>query len=286
MDLRLRGSSGDQQQAVAGRKRWWLGGGLVVALGVGWLLSELMHGQSSASPSRIEVDRQVSDLLNRREQGPLSAVDERRLLERLLALGRLPESIVLVEDQLAAQPKAWRWRLLLSQLELRNGNSRGAEVHLQQLSRLHPTNPDVLQALALLRLQQGRPQLAINTVQTALKTTEPSKRVPLGLLLADLQRQSGSGAAAVTTYQQLIKDAPDDARPLMAKALLMQEQGQRDQALALLESARQKQVAVNADTQAIDALAARWGLVTNRAKTSIAVESPSLKEQASEIPNP
>ena len=104
MHLRLRGSSGDQQQAVAGRKRWWLGGGLVVALGVGWLLSELMHGQSSASPSRIEVDRQVSDLLNRREQGPLSAVDERRLLERLLALGRLPESIVLVEDQLAAQP--------------------------------------------------------------------------------------------------------------------------------------------------------------------------------------
>ena len=72
----------------------------------------------------------------------------------------------------------------------------------------------------------------------------------------------------------------------MAKALLMQEQGQRDQALALLESARQKQVAVNADTQAIDALAARWGLVTNRAKTSTAVESPSLKEQASEIPNP
>ena len=285
MHLRLRRSSGDQQQAVAGRKRWWLGGGLVVALGVGWLLSELMHGQSSASPSRVEVDRQVSALLTRREQGPLNAVDERRLLERLLALGRLPESIVLVEDQLAAQPKAWRWRLLLSQLELRNGNSRGAEVHLQQLSRLHPTNPDVLQALALLRLQQGRPQVAISVVKTALKTTDPSQRVPLGLLLADLQRQSGSGAAALTTYQLLIKDAPGDARPFMAQALLMQEQGNRDQALALLESARQKQVAINSDTQAIDALAARWGLVSNRAKTSPAGET-SLKEQESELPNP
>ena len=285
MHLRLRGSSGDQQQAVAGRKRWWLGGGLVVALGVGWLLSELMHGQSSASPSRVEVDRQVSDLLNRREQGPLSAVDERRLLERLLALGRLPESIVLVEDQLAAQPKAWRWRLLLSQLELRNGNSRGAEVHLRQLSRLHPTNPDVLQALALLRLQQGRPQLAINTVQTALKRPNPASECPWDCCwrIFNVKR---FGCRRVTTYQELIKDAPDDARPLMAKALLMQEQGQRDQALALLESARQKQVAVNADTQAIDALAACWGLVTNRAKTSTAVESPSLKEQASEIPNP
>lgn len=285
MPLRLRWSSGGQQQAVAGRKRWWLGGGLVVALGVGWLLSELMHGQSNASPSRVEVDRQVSALLSRREQGPLSAIDERRLLERLLALGRLPESIVLVEDQLTAQPKAWRWRLLLSQLELRNGNSSRAEVHLQQLNRLHPSDPDVLQALALLRLQQGRPQEAINAVQAALKTSGPSTRVPLGLLLADLQRQSGSGAAALTTYQQLSKDAPGDARPLMAQALLMQEQGKRDQALALLESARQKQVAINADTQALDALAARWGLVSNRIKTNPDT-GDTIKEQASEPPNP
>ena len=71
----------------------------------------------------------------------------------------------------------------------------------------------------------------------------------------------------------------------MAKALLMQERGNGSSPGSARVS-RQKQVAVNADTQAIDALAACWGLVTNRAKTSTAVESPSLKEQASEIPNP
>ena len=37
---------------------------MVAALGVGWLLSELVHGQTSASPSRIEVDRQVRELLD------------------------------------------------------------------------------------------------------------------------------------------------------------------------------------------------------------------------------
>ncbi|MGC6481943.1 MAG: tetratricopeptide repeat protein [Synechococcus sp.] len=258
---------------------------MVVALGVGWLLNELIHGQSSASPSRVEVDRQVSALLNQREQGPLSAVDERRLLERLLALGRLQESIVLVEDQLAAQPKAWRWRLLLSQLELRNGNSARAEAQLQHLAQLQPANPDVLEALALLRIQQGRSQEAISTVQTALSNTKaPSKRVPLGLLLADLQRQSGSADAALSTYEQLINDAPDDVRPSMAKALLLQEQGQLDQALALLASARTKQVAINADTEVLDALATRWGLISQGVITGPETVDP-LKEKESVRPS-
>lgn len=254
-----------------------------MALGVGWLLSELMHGQNNPSPSRIEVDRQVRELLTRRAKQPLSAVDERRLLERLLALGRLPESIVLVQEQVKAQPKAWQWRLLLSQLELRNGNPAGADSQLQLLTRLQPTNVEVLQAQALLRMEQGRPQDAINSLQMALTASPPSHRVAIGLLLADLQRQSGAGAAALSTYQQLSKEAPQDARPLMAQALLMQEQGKQDQARLLLETARQRQLASSADTKALDALAARWGLVSNQTS---APPVQSTTEQAPETPNP
>lgn len=267
MPPRLIGPGGERTKSVAGQKRWWLGGGLLVALGVGWLLSELMNGQSTPSPSRIEVDRQVSALLSRREQEPLSSADERRLIERLLALGRLPETIVLVEEQLAAQPKAWRWRLLLSQLQLRNGNPKAAETQLLILMRLQPNELEVLQTLALLRLQQGRHLEAVKSVQSALSASPTPERMPIGLLLADLQRQSGSPSAALSTYQQLSKEAPQDARPLLAEAVLRQEQGERKRALALLETARQRQMATKTDTQALDALAARWGLVTNRARS-------------------
>ena len=273
------------QAAVAGRKRWWLGVGMVAALGVGWLLSELVHGQTSASPSRIEVDRQVRELLGRRNKQPLSPVDERRLLERLLALGRLPESIVLVEEQVEARPKDWRWRLLLSQLELRNGNTKQAEIQLQKLIQLQPTNVEVLQAQALLRLQQGRPQEAIATVQEALANDNLTNRVTTGLLLADLQRQSGASNAALSTYKKLSKDNPKDARPFMAQALLMQEQGKREEALQLLATARKRQLAANTETQAIDALAARWGVVTNQTSPpSATAATETLKE--SELPTP
>ena len=273
------------QAAVAGRKRWWLGVGMVAALGVGWLLSELVHGQTSASPSRIEVDRQVHELLGRRNKQPLSPVDERRLLERLLALGRLPESIVLVEEQVEARPKDWRWRLLLSQLELRNGNTKQAEIQLQKLIQLQPTNVEVLQAQALLRLQQGRPQEAIATVQEALANDNLTNRVTTGLLLADLQRQSGASNAALSTYKKLSKDNPKDARPFMAQALLMKEQGKHGEARQLLATARLRQSAANAETQAIDALAARWGVVTNQTSSpSATAATEPLKESG--IPNP
>jgi len=270
---------------VAGQNRWWLGGGLVVALGLGWLLSAVIHDhQATASPSRLEVDRQVKELLQKRTQQPLSPADERRLVERLLALGRLPESIVLVEEQVKAHPKQWRWRLLLSQLHLRNGNSTAAEAQMPLLMRLHPHQVDVLQTLAQVRLEQGRTKEAVATVQKALASAPAEQRVEIGLLLADLQRQSGQTAEAISTYSQLSTQAPADARPVMAQALLMQEAGKKQEAKQLLNVARQRQVTANLDPVAIDALAARWGLSTSRnAKTEPA---PSPTEPSPTEPDP
>jgi tetratricopeptide (TPR) repeat protein len=276
---------------VAGQNRWWLGGGLVVALGLGWLLSAVIHDhQATASPSRLEVDRQVKELLEKRTKQPLSPADERRLMERLLALGRLPESIVLVEEQVKANPKLWRWRLLLAQLHLRNENSSAAEAQIQSLKRLHPHQVDVLQTLAQLRLEQGRTKDAIAEVQTSLNAAPADQRVMVGLLLADLQRQSGQPAAALSTYTQLNTQAPLDARPVMAKALLLKEQGQQQEAKQLLTIARQRQISANQDPQAIDALAARWGLSTSRTaktETKPPVTAPSQEtELSSERPTP
>ena len=262
-----------------------------MALGLGWLLSAVIHDhQATASPSRLEVDRQVKELLEKRTKQPLSPADERRLMERLLALGRLPESIVLVEEQVKANPKLWRWRLLLAQLHLRNENSSAAEAQIQSLKRLHPHHVDVLQTLAQLRLEQGRTKDAIAEVQTALNAAPADQRVMVGLLLADLQRQSGQPAAALSTYTQLNTQAPLDARPVMAQALLLKEQGQQQEAKQLLTIARQRQISANQDPQAIDALAARWGLSTSRTaktETKPPVTAPSQgTEPLSERPTP
>lgn len=246
---------------MAGQNRWWLGGGLVLALGLGWLLSAVIHDhQATASPSRLEVDLQVKDLLQKRSEKPLDPADERRLIERLLALGRLPESIVLVEERVEANPKLWRWRLLLTQLHLRNGNNPAAEAQIQRLMHLNPHQGDVLQTFAQLRWQQGRGEEAVATLQTALASAPANQQVVIGLLLADLQRQSGQTDAALSTYDRLNTQAPGDARPVLAQALLLQEQGQHDEAKQLLSIARQRQVAANVEPKAIDALATRWGL--------------------------
>ena len=260
----------------------------MVAIGLGWLLSEVIndHHQQVLEPSRVEVDRQVQELLKKRTQQPLSPADERRLMERLLALGRLPESIVLVQDQIKAHPKVWRWRLLLTQLHLRNGNNSAADAQIQLLTRLHPHQDDVLQTLAQLRLAQGRIEDAKTHLQTAFNASPANKRMNIGLLLADLQRQSGDGAAALNTYQQLSGQDPKDARPVMAQALLLQEQGKKKQAIDLLMLARQRQVAANLEPQAIDSLAALWGLNTNRTSAGGPAPTAAVPEPMSERPIP
>ena len=272
---------------MAGQNRWWLGGGLVVALGLGWLLSAVIHDhQATASPSRLEVDRQVKELLEKRTKQPLSPADERRLMERLLALGRLPESIVLVEEQVKANPKLWRWRLLLSQLHLRNGNNTAADAQMPLLMRLRPHQVEVLQTFAQLRSEQGRTKEAAAHVQKTLASAPTDQRVEIGLLLADLQRQSGLIAEALRTYVQLSTQAPADARPVMAQALLMQEEGKKQEAQQLLSVARQHQVTANLDPDAIDALAARWGLSTSRVTKTEPEPSPTEPDPSSAHPTP
>ena len=258
-----------------------------MALGLGWLLSALMHDhQATASPSRLEVNRQVKELLQKRTQQPLSPADQRRLIERLLVLGRLPESVVLVEEQVKAHPKLWRWRLLLSQLHLRNGNSTAAAAQMQLLMRLHPHQVDVLQTLAQLRLAQGLNHEAIAHIQSALDSAPENQRIAIGLLLADLQRQSGQTAAALGTYRQLSAQIPTDARPVIAQALLLQEQGKKQDAKELLSVARQRYVTAKLSPQTIDDLAARWGLSTSRNSEAKAEPTTTEPDPSSARPTP
>jgi hypothetical protein len=80
----------------------------------------------------------------------------------------------------------------------------------------------------------------------------------VGLLLADLLDRQGSPGQAEAVLIQLATAFPTDQRPLLAKALLLQQRGQLQKAQAALAQARTLQPGQNRDL--LDRVASAWGL--------------------------
>lgn len=261
-------------------------GSLVMAAATGWLLLQMVQPPSLQSATRAQLDQQVQDQLRRRRGETLPPEEERRLLERLIALGRYRDSIVLVQSQLERQPKAWRWRLLLSQLLRRSGDRRGADRELALLQRLHPDRMEILEATAWNDLNHGRSQASIERIKRLFEARPKTQRLTLGLLFADLYRQTGQVGEATATYRQLAHENPTDPRPLLALALLQQEQGQSASAQALLAQAQQRQSPEEALRRPLKGLAARWALETARASASApAFKAGRMEEEKPEAPS-
>ena len=112
-------------------------------------------------------------------------------------------------------------------------------------------------------------------MEQRFKTATAGQRVDLGLLWADGMRRIGKPDDAGKLYQELAKESPKDARPLMAHALLLKERGQHDQVLVQLEAARRREEAAGRPTERIDELAASWGISAARIKALQATQEPS-----------
>jgi lipopolysaccharide biosynthesis regulator YciM len=74
----------------------------------------------------------------------------------------------------------------------------------------------VLQLLVLLDQEQGRQRQVTAELTARFKGLEPGQRLEIGLLLADLLRQSGSDQTAMRLYGQLATENKTVAKPLLA----------------------------------------------------------------------
>ena len=234
------------------------GAGLLASLSLSWWIPG-SPGQSD----RTIADQRVSELIRQGTVDDLGVADQRELLERLLTSGRRQEAQQFLEAS-AKAPRSRRERLLLIDLQLRNGDVQAASRELNQLRRLHPSDPDGLSLQALLNLKNDSPEIGLKAMEQRFKTAEAEQRIELGLLLADAQLRSGKQASAVTTYRTLAKADPQDTRPLIAHALLAQETGDHKLLMALLEEARRRMEATGRPTDRIDELAAEWGVSAAR----------------------
>jgi tetratricopeptide (TPR) repeat protein len=261
-----------------------LGAAVLVGLSLagGWWLGQRQGSQGAGTQGQAAVQRQADLLRQRVADGSATEAEQRRLLQLLLVLGQEQEATALLEQLADQQPQQWQLRVLLAELR-RNGNDRsGAERELRQVLNLKPDRIEALQLLTLLQLEQGRGGQAQAQLKALLeKASKPlvqPQALPIGMLLADLQQQQGQKAEAAALYLKLAGDFPRDPRPLLALALLRQEQGDTKAAQEAMALARSRQP--DKPDARLDQVAASWGL------TSLRKASLSPKAASPAVPTP
>ena len=252
---------------------------MVGAALIGWIAAASMAPETRARASRLAEDQQVETLMQQlQEHQGLSEAERILLLERLISLERLQEAEVVLQPWISARSTPRELSLFKVELQRRNGQLEAARRRLQHLMRLHPNDPQILQLLVLLDLQQGRHRQATAELTARFSGLEPGQRLEIGLLLADLLRQGGSPQAASNLYRQLASEEPNNAKPLLALALLQQEQGHGEQSQALLKLARQRRDSNGRIDPLIDVLSGQLSL--NAARHSSTEQSGAKAIQA------
>ena len=252
--------------------------GLVAAsLAAGWWLGQRSGGAGGGDRSRAALVRQVEQLQGQVAAGSASPAQRQRLVELLLALGEQRQATGELEQLADQQPERWQLRLLLAELR-RNGNDRsGAERELRQLLNLKPDRIEALQLMTLLQLEQGRGSVAQAQLKALLekasKPTAQPQAIEIGLLLGDLLQRQGQRAEAAALYTRLAGEFAKDPRPLLALALLRQEQGDGKGAQEALALARARQP--EGSNRRLDQVASTWGLSTMRRTAQQTLRAPS-----------
>lgn len=256
------------------------------ALAGGWWLG-VRSRSGEGDRSRTAVERQAEQLRDRLANGSASEAEQQRLVQLLLALGQDQEATTLLEQLADQQPQRWQLRLLLAELHRNQNDRAAAERELRQLLNLRPDRIEALQLMTLLQLEQGRGGQAQNQLKALMaKGSKPSIQpqvLPIGLLLGDLQQRMGQRQEALATYTQLAASFPRDPRPLLALALLRQEQGDSKGAQEALAQARSRQPGVK--NTRLDQVAASWGISSLR-QAAAKAPSPETKEQRQQETEP
>ena len=249
---------------------------VAASVAAGWWLGQ-RNGLAGGAHSRSLLESQAEQLQTQVNSGSASEADRQRLLQLLLALGQQRQATLLLEQMADQQPERWQLRLLLAELR-RNGSDRsGAERELRQLLNLRPDRIEALQLMTLLQLEQGRGTQAQTQLKALLeKASKPTlqpQAIGIGLLLGDLLQRQGQRAEAAALYTRLATDFAKDPRPLLALALLRQEQGDgkgAQEALALARGRQPEQANLR-----LDQVASTWGLSSLRQAGTPALRAPS-----------
>ncbi|MFM7440160.1 MAG: tetratricopeptide repeat protein, partial [Snowella sp.] len=170
------------------------------------------------------------------------------LLENRLRQGNLKDAIAPLERLSQLIPEQIEYTLLLAQTKQQLQDYEGASNIYRNLLASNPLDIRTLKGLSDLFILQKRDAEAIQTVQNAItqaikiRGSDPSEEnsanvTSVQLLLGEIYLQQNRVNEAIALYDNTSQMNPDDFRPILAKAIVLNQQGQTRAAEPIFQQA-------------------------------------------------
>ena len=206
--------------------------------------SPYANGASNES-AQAELQAQVTGYKAVLEREPNNETALLGLLQAQLQLNDIEGAVEPLERLAELKPEEARYTVLLGQAKQQLGDQDGAAQVYRNVLSTQPGNMDALRGLVSLLVEGSRPEAAIGLLQDTLKTANDVNQIQANsvdvtavqLLLGEVYVELERDADAAAIYDEAIKNSASDFRPLLSKALLLQEQGKLDEASGLFTNA-------------------------------------------------
>ena len=242
-----------QKSFVSQKRSPWLSVVLVLAVlaFVGFSMLPLLgsvfqeNKPTAATTKQASLDDQAKSWELVLQKEPQNQTALRGLLEVRLKQGDIKGAIAPLEQIAKQNPEQTDYAVLLAQAKQQVGDREGAAQTYRTILSSKPGNLNALQGLVSLLLQQDQPERAIGLLQDTLKTATPINDIKPGtvdiisvqLLLGQVYANEKRFSEALVIYDEAIKTNKQDFRPVLAKALVLKEQGKPVEAKPLFTTA-------------------------------------------------
>ena len=207
---------------------------------------------AAQSPQALPSGQQRADLENTArgyelvlQREPENQTALRGLVDARIALGDIKGTVEPLETLAELNPGQPSYTILLAQTKQYLGDREGAAQAYRNLLEENPGDMNALKGLSDLLTQQERPEAAVNLLTDVIDSAPQVNQVKPGsvnvsavqLLLGEVYAQQSRFEEAITTLDASIKGSPQDFRPVLAKAIVLQRQGKADEAEPLFSQA-------------------------------------------------
>jgi tetratricopeptide (TPR) repeat protein len=179
------------------------------------------------------------------DENVLKGLIETRL--KLIQAGvRQPKDVVDPLKQLVKlKPSDPLYTSLLAQAQQKAGDFDGAGQTHRDLLTQQPANPTALQGYVEWLVRQQKSTEALDAVQKAIATAKQMNQQQVGsadlpaieLVLGDVYLSQKRSVDALALYERLQKENPNDFRPVLAKGIVLGNEGKNAEALIQLKAA-------------------------------------------------